>query len=544
MPGTDATIVNAQVWFVLGMLVVVVLARAIGQRIGLPFSILVTLAGLLYAFLPGPKLQLDPEVVLVLVLPPLLYATARRSSLIAIRAHLRPIVSLSVLLVLITAFAVGLLVTLVVPGMPLAVGMILGAAVAPPDPVAALSIGKRAGMPAQLTVLIEGEGLLNDATALTTYQVAVAVAVGGGFSWAAASGQFAWAVAGGLAVGAVVATTIRTARPRLGDPLIANAVSLAAPFVTYLLAEQLHTSGVLAVVIAGLMIGHDAGREETGASRLQTGAVWQLVEFLLEGFVFLFIGQQLPNILRGLQAEPVGTVIAAAAVTVGAVLLVRPLWLVLTQSVPAWLHGRLGTRSNERLGGRELLALSWAGTRGVVSLVVVAAVPLTTGDGAPLPYRDLLLFCAYAVVLVTLVGQGLTFAPLLRRLKLHVNKAQAERLRNRARLAAIDAAMTTVDELVVQEQVGPALADSLRAGLAARADRYRARSEALTESDDGAINWPEDYRTAIAARRAVINAQREELRRWRDSGRLPDSSLRILRRELDHEERTLLDLDR
>jgi monovalent cation/hydrogen antiporter len=156
--------VIAQVWFVLAMLAVVVLARGVGERIGVPFTILLTLSGLVYAMLPGPKLIIYPEAVLVLVLPPLLYSTARRSSLLAIRTSLRPIVSLSVLLVLITAFAVGALVALVVPGMPLAVGLVLGAAVAPPDPVAALSIGRRAGMPPRLVVLIEGEGLLNDAT--------------------------------------------------------------------------------------------------------------------------------------------------------------------------------------------------------------------------------------------------------------------------------------------------------------------------------------------------------------------------------------------
>lgn len=533
---------SAQVLFVLAMVLVVVLARGVGGRLRVPFTILLTLAGLVYAVLPGPKLHLDPEVVLLLVLPPLLYSAARRSSLLAIRANLRPIVSLSVLLVLVTAFAVGTLVTLVVPGMPLAVGVVLGAAVAPPDPVAALSIGRRAGLPPRLIVLIEGEGLLNDATALTTYQIAVAVAVGDGFSWTEASGRFALAVAGGLAVGVLIALAVRAARPWLGDPLIANAVSLAVPFVAYLLADQIRASGVLAVVVAGLMVGHDAGREETGASRLQTGAVWQFVEFLLEGFVFLLIGQQLPDILRGLRAEPPSTVVAATAVTVGVVLLVRPLWLLFTQLVPSRLHARLGTRSADRLGGRELTALSWAGIRGVISVAAVFAVPLATQQGLPFPKRSLLLFCAYAVVLVTLVGQGLTFAPLLHRLRLRVNAAEAEQLRNEARLGAIDAAMSTVSDLLVREQIGPPLAASLRASLAARADRYRARNAALNGSEGSTISWPQDYRATIRARRAVIDAQRDELLRWRDAGRLPDASLRILRRELDHEERTLLDL--
>lgn len=534
--------VVGQLWFVVTMMAVVVLARGIGERLGVPFTILLTLAGLLSAALPGPKLALDPETVLVLVLPPLLYSAARRSSLLGIRANLRPIVSLSVLLVLLTAFAVGALVALVVPGMPLAVGMVLGAAVAPPDPVAALSVGRQVGMPPRLIVLIEGEGLLNDATALTTYQVAVAAAVGGGFSWAAASGRFVVAVVGGVAVGAVMASAIRAARPWLADPLIGNTVSLAAPFVAYLLAEGIHSSGILAVVVAGLMVGHDAGREETGASRLQTGAVWQFVDFLLEGFIFLLIGQQLPNMLRGLQDEQqAGTVVAAATVTVGVVLLLRPLWLLFTQSVPASLHARLGRDPGQRLGGCQLVALSWAGTRGVISLAAIIAVPLTTGDQQPFPDRDLLLFCTYVVVLVTLVGQGLTFAPLLRRLRLRAEAAEAERLRNEARLAAVDAAMETIDDLLVHGQIKSSLADSLRVNLATRARRYRERIEMMVESEDGEISWPPGYEQALAARRAVIDAQRQELLRWRDSGRLPDSSLRILRRELDHEERTLPD---
>jgi CPA1 family monovalent cation:H+ antiporter len=529
--------VTAQLWLVLAMLAVVALARGIGERTGVPYTILLTLAGLGYALLAGPNLTLDPEIVLVLVLPPLLYSTARRSSLSAIRAELRPIVSLSVLLVLLTAFVVGALVTLVVPGMPLAVGIVLGAAVAPPDPVAALSVGRRVGLPPRLRVLIAGEGMLNDAAALTTYQLAVAAAVGGGFTWLAASWRFALAIAGGLAVGALVAVAIRTARPWLRDPLIGNTVSLAAPFVAYLLAEQVHASGILAVVVAGLLVGHDAGRNETGASRLQTGAVWQFADFLLEGFVFLLIGQQLPDVLHSLRDEP--HVAAAATVTVGVVLVLRPLWLLLTQSVPAWVHTRLGRAPAERLGIRELVALSWAGTRGVMSLAAVFAVPLTTADGTPFPNRDLLLFCTYTVVLVTLVGQGLTFAPLLRGLGLRENAAEAEQVRNEARLAAVAAGMATVADLLALERISPAVAESLRATLAARADRLRHRITTMAETDDGRISWPADYEASLTARRAIIEAQRRELLHWRDSGRLPDAALRELRRELDHEERGL-----
>lgn len=531
-----------QVWIVLAMLLVVVLARGLGQRVGIPFTILLTLAGLVYAFMPAPTFGLEPNAVLLLVLPPLLYSTARRSSLMAVRANLRPIISLSVLLVLLTAFAVGVLLSLLVPGMPLAVGMILGAAVAPPDPVAALSIGRRAGMPPRLTVLIEGEGLLNDASALTTYQLAVTAAVTGAFSWTSATALFALTAVGGVGVGVGVAFLIQRARPWLKDPLIANAVSLAVPFLTYLLAESIHASGVLAVVVAGLVIGHNPGAEETGAARLQTGAVWQLVEFMLEGLVFLLIGQQLPAVLRDLRSEPTAKIVIATVVTVATVLLIRPLWLALTQLVPSWLHARLGIGSTGRLSKREVTALTWAGTRGVITLAVVFAVPLHTASGAPVPDRALVVFCAYAVVLVTLVGQGLTFGPLLRRLRLRVNAAEEELVRNDARLADIDAAQSTVTDLLAHATIGPDLAEALHAGLAARADRYHARQAALEDADDGPITWPVDYRAAIEARRAVIDAERAEIQRWRDDGRLSEESWRMLRRELDHEERTVLGL--
>jgi CPA1 family monovalent cation:H+ antiporter len=290
--------------FVLAMIVVIVLARMIADRLNVPYTIVLTLCGLIYAVLPGPNLRLNPHLILLLAIPPLLYSAALRSSLLAIKADWRPIASLSVVLVLLTAFAVGALASLVVPRITLAAGVVLGSAVAPTDPVAALSVGARAGMPPRLLTLIGGEGLLNDATALTTWQVAVAATVGGGFSVALAAGMFALAAVGGLLIGAAIGYLLRLARRALRDPLLANAVSLATPFAAYVAGEAAHVSGVLAVVIAGLMASHHSPRDESGASRLQTDAVWRFIDFLLEGLVFLLIGQQLPAVLRGLRDEP------------------------------------------------------------------------------------------------------------------------------------------------------------------------------------------------------------------------------------------------
>jgi monovalent cation/hydrogen antiporter len=525
-----------QVEFILAMVAVVFLARLVADRIRVPYSIVLTVCGLVYAVLPGPNLHLDPEVVLVGVIPPLLYGAARRSSLLAIRAHWRPIVSLSVVLVLLTALVIGALLALVVPGLPLSAGLVLGAAVAPPDPVAALSVGRRAQMPPRLGTLIEGEGLLNDATALSTYQVAVAATVGAGFSPLAAGGRFVFAGAGGLAIGVVIGYLVRAVQPRLHDPLLTVTLSLATPALAYVAAESAHASGVLAVVVTGLMAGHASARVATGAGRLQTGAVWQLIEFLLEGFVFLLIGQELPTVLDGLRSESPAVIAAAAAITLGVVLLLRPLWLVLTELIPGRLRGGSGRR---HLGGRETVALSWAGTRGVISLAAIFAVPLTVDDGSPFPHRDLLLLCTYGVVLVTLVGQGLTFAPLLRLLRLRADASEEAEVRNQARLAGIHAALSAVDEMCAEHEVTDAMAEPVRTSLRNRADRYRARIEMLRESDEGDAGWTPEFEAGVRLRHAVLDAQREELLRWRDSGRLPDESLRKLERELDHEERTL-----
>jgi monovalent cation/hydrogen antiporter len=528
--------VLGEVGFVLAMVAVIVVARLVADRLKVPGSILLTVCGLIYAGLPGPILHLEPHLVLLLVIPPLLYGAARRSSLLAIRADWRPIVSLSVVLVLLTAFAVGALVSLVVPRLTLAAGVVLGAAVAPTDPVAALSVGSRAGLPPRLVTLIGGEGMLNDATALTTWQVAVAATVGGGFSLAYAAGKFVLAAAGGLVIGAAIGYVLRLGRHLLRDPLVANTVSLATPFLAYLAGEEAHVSGVLAVVIAGLMAGHDPPSGESGATRLQTGAVWRLVEFLLEGFVFLLIGQQLPTVLRGLTDEPAGTTAAAIIATLGAVLVIRPLWLFLTQVVPGRFGWRFGA-SEPTLDHREVTALTWAGTRGVITLATAFAIPTVVG-GRPFPDRDLILLCAYVVVLVTLLGQGLTFAPLLRLLRLRANEAEAVQVRNEARLAALAAASATLDDMQAAAELPDSAAAALRDALRQRADRLQARI-GLLEDADGEVSQSPDLDAAVRAQRALIAAEREELIRWRDSGCLPDESLRKLQHELDLQEGTL-----
>jgi Na+/H+ antiporter len=545
--------VETMLLLVLGAVAVVVAVRWVAARTGLPAAALLTLLGVLYAVLPGPNLTLDPELVLTLILPPLLYSAALDSSLTAIRRNLRTVVSLSVLLVLATALLIGVGFQLFVTGATLAAGIALGAAVAPPDPVAALAVGRKAGLPPRLITLIQGEGLLNDATALTILGVAIAATQGEGFSTPAAVGEFLFAAVGGVAAGVAVAYGVRPLRRLRSDPLSSNAISLATPFVAYLLGEAVHVSGVLAVVVAGLIIGHNNPSWASGASRLQTNAVWRLVDFLLEGFVFLLIGQQLPTVIRGLGQYEISTIVTASAITLGGVLLLRPLWLWLTEHLPQAMHIRLTEQDLDgdgepdsagrfprsgRLSGREIVVLSWAGTRGVISLAAIFALPLTTDDGTPFPDRDLLLFCAFLAVLVTLVGQGLTFAPLVRALGLRADEADQARLRNLARMASVEAALARLDEMEAEEHddVDDRVIGGLRAQLTGRLNRYRHRLDVLDSAEAGEIPMSPEYEAALRVRRSVIDAQRHELLRMRDVGRLPDAGLRKLERELDHEE--------
>lgn len=506
---------------VLGGLAVVMAVNLLAGRTGLPAAVLLVVAGVVYGLLPGPNVELHPELVLVLVIPPLLYAAALNSSLLALRDSARTIGGLSVGLVLVTALAVGAALHLVVPPIPLAAGVALGAAVSPPDPVAALAIGRRAGLPPRLITLVEGEGLLNDATALTTLQVAVAATVSGSFSIGSAVGRFALSAGGGLAVGLALALALGLLRSRLEDPLVENALSLGTPFGAYLLAEEIHVSGVLAVVVVALWLSHRGPALQSGPSRLQTRAVWRLVEFLLEGYVFLLIGQQLPTVLGGLGDYATGTVVAAGTATVGAVLVSRPLWLLLTARLPARLHARLGGdphSDNPPLSRREVLALSWAGTRGVISLAAAFSLPRA------FPGRNLILLCTYLVVVVTLLGQGLTFAPLLRRLRLARPELGDALVRNQARAAAVEAALHRLEQLQEQDPQPDAVVEPLRQALQGRLQRHTERVALLSAVEDDVVPVPAGHRASVRLRRELLEAERDELLAWRDRVSCPSTA--------------------
>lgn len=512
----------------------VCLASLLARRTGVPSPVLLVLGGLAATGLPGiPELHLDPEVVLVLVLPPLLYSGALDASLLDFRANARPIALLSVGLVVFSALVIGVVVHLVVPDLPWSVALAVGAIVAPPDAVAAISIGRRVGMPSRLQTVIEGEGLLNDATALVLYQVARTVAIGGGFSLAHTAGLLVWASAGGLAVGLAVAWVIGQVRRRLEEPLVENVLSLATPFLAYLPAERLHASGVLAVVVCGLVLGHATPTLLSSSSRLQTQPVWRLVVFLLEGGVFLLIGLQLPEILAGLGGHGIGQLAGWSVALVLTVLLCRPLWVVPAVYVPRLLSARLRAR-DPAPSWQHTAALSWAGMRGVVSLAAAFALPLTTDAGAAFPQRDLLLFLVFVVILSTLLLQGLTYGRLLRALGLRPDRQAVLLAQASAQQAAVAAALARLDEAVADSPADAPVAEQLRRLAEARAN---ARWERLAEVGGAGSETPSAIWRRLRA--VMLEAERTELLRQRDAGRLPDEAMREMQLALDLEEAAL-----
>ena len=496
--------------------------------------LLLVAAGLGAAYLPGvPDYALDPDLVLPLVLPPLLYTSALDSSYRGLRANVRAVALLSFGYVLFSTFAVGLIAYAVIPGLPVAAAFVLGAIVAPPDAVAATAIARRVGLPARLVTILQGESLANDATAITAYRVALAAAVGEGFSWGSALGEFALAALGGVAVGLVLMVPLQWARTRIRDPLLLNTFSLLVPFAAYAAAEAFHASGVIAVVVVGLYLGHHAHTVDF-ALRLQEDAVWKMVAFILESAVFALIGLQLPVVLRALGGYSTADLALWAAALLASVIVVRFVWCWPATYLPAMLSARVREREGRPHWTRPLV-ISWAGMRGVVSLAVAFSVPHTVDGGAPFPDRDLVLYLTFVVVIGTLLVQGLTLPALVRALPLPAADPQREVLiEAQAQNDASLAALARLDELLAdpRNRLPEPLEERLRRALDRRRNAVWERLGAAVHEESGE-SADAVYRRlgkeAVAAERAVFV-------RLRNEDRIDDDLLRGLMRRLDFEE--------
>ncbi|WP_405822025.1 Na+/H+ antiporter [Streptomyces sp. NBC_01390] len=506
---------------------------AAARRTPVPPPLLLVAAGLLFAYVPGvPDYALDPHVVLPLMLPPLLYTAAVDSSYLDLRAQLRPVALLSVGYVLFATLAVGWAAYLIVPGLPLTAALVLGAVVAPPDAVAATAIARRVGLPSRVTTILQGESLVNDATAITAYRVALAAAVGEGATWAGGIGEFLLAAVGGIGIGLLLMVPIHWLRRRLKEALLQNTLSLLIPFAAYAVAEEVHASGVLAVVVVALYLGHRAW-EVDFATRLQEEAVWKMVAFVLESAVFALIGLQLPVVMKGL-GEYEGVDAAWYAIAVFLVVVVtRFAWVYPGTFVPRLMSERIRDREPNPTW-KGAFVISWAGMRGVVSLAIAFSIPLTVEGGEEFPERNLILFLTFTTVIGTLVVQGLTLPPLIRLLKLPGRDTQAETLAEaNAQAQASRAAQGRLDGLLEDESnaLPPPLADRLRMVLERRQNAVWERLGSVNPVTGETVD--DTYRRLS---REMISAEREVFVRLRDGRYIDDEMLRTLLRRLDLEE--------
>jgi len=515
---------------IVGLVAVVVAVSAFARRFRLLAPIALVVAGLALSLVPGfPVVQLSPELILIGVLPPLLYVAALETSVPAFRYNLRPILLLAVGLVIFTALAVGFVVHALLPDVPLALCIALGAVVAPPDAVAATAVARRIGLPRRIVTILEGESLINDATALVLLRLSL-VAAGG---TSVGAGEIALdaliAAGGGVAVGALGAVFFGYLQHRTTDSLLDNALSLITPFGVVLAAEAVHASGVVAVVVTGLALGHRMPVLMSAASRLQMDAFWRMVRFVLEGLVFLLVGLQLRDILEELRTPP-GTVAALTAAVLATVIGTRFLWVY-----PGTYLARLVPRIRARDPNPPLsfpTAIGWAGMRGVVTLAAVLALPAGLPDGPDRPEypQDLFVWVAFATIVGTLVLQGMTLPAVTRRLRLPPDDVQAELLAEAAvQHAASQAARQRLDEHAAE--VPAPVVERL-----ARLTELRSNTawERLGRADQETPS-----RAYYRLRRLMIDAEREVFRVARDEGRISEEVLRRAQREMDLEESML-----
>lgn len=503
------------------------------RRTLVPAPLLLVTAGLIVSYLPGvPEYTLDPDVVLPLVLPPLLYTAATDSSYLDLRAQLRPVALLSVGYVLFATLVVGWAAYMIVPDLSLTAALVLGAVVAPPDAVAATAVARRVGLPSRVTTILQGESLVNDATAITAYRVAIAAAVGEGATWAGGIGEFLLAAIGGIGIGVVLMVPLHWLRTHLKEALLQNSLSLLIPFFAYAVAEQVHASGVLAVVVVALYLGH-RNWEVDFATRLQEEAVWKMVAFILESAVFALIGLQLPIVLKGLD-EYEGVSAAWYAVALFLVVVVsRFVWVYPATFLPRILSKRIREREDNPTWKAPFI-ISWAGMRGVVSLAIAFSIPLTAEGGEEFPGRNLILFLTFTTVIGTLVVQGLTLPTLVRLLKLPERDRQAETLAEaNAQAQASRTAERRLDELLDDERnvLPPPLADRLRSVLERRRNAVWERLGTVNPVTGETVD--DTYRRLS---REMIGAERAMFVRLRDGRYIDDEMLRTLLRRLDLEE--------
>ena len=509
------------------------LLAQLARVLRLPYPVFLVLGGLLIGFVPGlPTVEISPEVIFLVFLPPLLNYAAFFSSPQDLRRHLRPLLALAIGLVLFTTAAIALIAHALI-GLPWAAAFVLGAILAPTDPVAAEAIFRRLGVPGRVSTIVGGESLVNDGSGLVAYRLAVAAVVTGTFSVWEAGLSFLLVGGGGIVLGLILAWLVSPLWKRMSDPSIFIALSLLTPYAVYVLAEEvLHVSGILAVVSYGLYRGwRDPSLFPNASTRIQNISFWNMLIFLLESLLFVLIGQQLPAILQGLGEYSIAQVLLYAALVYAALVGARFFWFFTTP----YLHpvfDRLLRNRYLRAPWQERLVMVWSGMRGAVSLAAALAIPLVTDTGEAFPGRDLILFLTFSAILATLVLQGLTLGPLIAWLRLEGDDEADTLVELKARLEGAHAALKRLEQLRKDELVSPSAEERMREYLEERIQRYESGlqeggpTQEYSESSSSWRNW----------RRELLAAERETVVSLRDGGEISPEVMRRIQRDLDLEE--------
>jgi Na+/H+ antiporter len=515
------------------LLVAVVGLSALARALSVPYPIMLVIGGAVLGFVPGlPEIRLNPAIVLVVFLPPLLYGSAIYANVTDFRTDLRWLALNTVPLVLVTMSAVALVAHALIPGLPWAAAFVLGAIVSPTDPLAAGTIMRRLGAPRRIVSAVEGEGLFNDATALVAYRVAIAAVVAGSFSLAHTGLTFVLDAAGGLAIGIAIGWVAAAIRKRTLDAQLNVTISLLTGYAAYVPADAIGASGVIAAVTAGIYLGIRAPHILPARTRLQSGFVWEIVDFIINAILFVLIGLQLHAITSGLSGYAASTLAGYAAAVAGVVIAARLLWFF-TLPYLVWAIDRRPEERARDVGPAGRFVAAWSGLRGAVSLAVALAIPLTTRTGDTFPKRNLIIFLTFAVIFATLVAQGLSLPALIRHLGVSDSDSDIEE-ETRARLAAAKAALDELDVLGREDWTRAETVERLRRFYDYRKSRFAARAGKI--EDDGYEDQTLAYQQTL---QRLLAAQRGALLQMRSDGHLSNEAMNRILRELDLEESRL-----
>jgi len=516
-----------------GLLALLVLLVLLAERLAVPFPVVLVVGGLALGFVPGlPRVALPPDLVLLIFLPPLLFAQALTLSWRDFLANLRPILLLSIGLVLATLGLVGAAAHAVIPRLPWAAAFTLGAIMAPTDAVAVTAIVQKLPLPRRLVTILSYESMVNDGASLVCYKLAVLAVATGSFSAGQAAWQFTWSSLGGVAVGLAVGWAIVGVRRRMEpNPTVENTISLLSPFAAYLPAEALNVSGVLAVVALGLYAGRQGPRFVSASTRLQAGAMWAMIDFLLNGLLFILVGLQLRTIASRIASHHLLDLILHAALLSLVVIAVRIVWVFGTAYLPLLAQPK---RKRPPLPPwPQIVIVAWTGTRGGLSLAAALALPLAAFGKPGFPQRDLLIFLTFTVILSTLVIQGLSLPWLIRRLDLSDDGEEA-REEAQAHQQGTQAALDRLNTLVEEEEMPQELVEDMRGHIEHRNARFAARADGSGDQER------ESQAVALHhLRREMVAAERKTVVGLRDDGTISDGVLQRIQKALDLEEQRL-----